>query len=363
MIHMFQKYIKTKKKWLGFNDVWLILLGTPPVGFIMSYMFYEEFNSMHEVAISRMDCFWIGMLYTLIYWIVFTEWAIFMHKKYPSFTENVKRIVLTGVGIIVLYFILDHLVVRAFRSYFTGLPFSETAMKDIEPTIGVLLISFLCISIYENIYYNKRLQDTIVEKEKLAQANLRSELEGLKNQINPHFFFNSLNTLTDIVSDDPKLAVKYIQNLSKLFRYILESGNKELVTLQDELNAIQSFSFILLERFKGNLNIVIDIEEVCQHCYLPPMGLQMLIENCIKHNVISSSNPLTIAIVSENDEYITVANNYQPKGVKEFSIGLGLDNIKKRYQYFTDKPVICVQDDSQFMVKLPLLKLQTAVAV
>lgn len=356
---MFQKYLTNRKKWLGFNDFWLIVLGTPLVGFIMSFLFYEDFKRMSLKEVSRMDCFWVGMFYTLIYWEIFTEWAIFMRRKMPNNDQNKTRILVTGIGVVVLYFSIEHFIIRAFRSFFMDIPFADTSVKDIGPSIGVLLISFLCISIYENIYYYKRIQDIVVEKEVLAQANLRSELEGLKNQINPHFFFNSLNTLTDIVSDDPKLAIKYIQNLSKLFRYILESGNKELVTLQEELNAIQSFSFILLERFKGNLNIIVDIEEVCQHCYLPPMSLQMLIENSIKHNIISSTHPLTIAIVSENDEYITVANNLQLKMAKETSIGLGLENIRKRYQYFTDKMVITNKDDAQFMVKLPLLQLKS----
>ncbi|HOY12774.1 MAG TPA: histidine kinase [Saprospiraceae bacterium] len=359
---MLQNFFHIRKKWLGFNDLWLILFGTPLVGFIMSFMFYEEFQRMSSHEVSRTHCFYVGMMYTFIYWIIFTEWSIYMRKKLPSFDKNQKRIILTSIGIVVLYFLLDHFAIRFIKSLVTGMSFAETGTKEIAPSIGVLLISFLCISIYENIYYNKRLQDIIVEKEMLAQANLRSELEGLKNQINPHFFFNSLNTLTDIVSDDPKLAIKYIQNLSKLFRYILESGNNELTTLESELAAIQSFSFILLERFKGNLQIIVDIEEVCKYCYLPPMSLQMLIENCIKHNVISSSNPLRIVIVSENDEYIVVANNFQTKLVKEPSMGLGLENIKKRYRYFTDKEVVCIQDENQFMVKLPLLELNPVTA-
>ena len=135
MIHLFQKYIESRKKWLGFNDVWLILLGTPPVGFIMSYMFYEEFTAMNAGVLSRLDCFWIGMLYTLVYWIAFTEWAIFMHKRYPALSENVKRIIITSGGIVVLYFVLDHFVIRGLRSYFLDVPFAQTAVKETEPTI------------------------------------------------------------------------------------------------------------------------------------------------------------------------------------------------------------------------------------
>lgn len=359
---MIKQFIVNRKKWLGFNDLWLLFFGTPVVGFIMSFMFYEEYSQLNAHEITHLECFYMGMLYTFIYWAIFAEWAIFMRKRLPTFDQNTKRIIITALGIVVLYFILDHLVIRSFRAFFLNIPFAQTAIKDIAPSIGVLLISFLCISIYENIYYNKKLQDVIIEKERLAQANLRSELEGLKNQINPHFFFNSLNTLTDIVSDDPKLAIKYIQNLSKLFRYVLESGKQELVTLEAELGAIESFSFMLLERFKGNLQIIVDIEDVCKNCYLPPMSLQMLIENCIKHNVISSSHPLRIVIVSENDEFIVVGNNLQAKTKKEISTGLGLDNIKKRYQYFTERSVVCIEDDNQFIVKLPLIQLKSNVA-
>ena len=352
---MLKGYLKNRKKWLGFDDFWLIVLGTPVVGTIMSILFFKEFQKINPYQVTIWDCLGVGMMYTLIYWLVFTQFAIFMREKMPNFKQNTRRILLTCLGIVGLYFVVEHFIIRWIRAFILGIPFSETSVKDVGPAIGTLLISFLCISIYENIYYNKQLLDVISEKEQLAQANLRSELEGLKNQINPHFFFNSLNTLMDIVNDDPKLATRYIQNLSKLYRYVLESGKKELVPLEDELNAIKSFSFILLERFKGNLSITIDVPDVCKNCFLPPISLQMLIENCIKHNVISSKSPLSITITTREDKFVMVSNNLQKKNSQEMSTGLGLENIKKRYKYFTETEILQSQLDDKFTIGLPLL--------
>jgi two-component system, LytTR family, sensor kinase len=352
---MYQQYLTYRKKWIGFNDKWIIIGGIPLVGYVMSFLFYEDISIAYNNKFSRFNCFLLGVTYTAIYWLTFTEWAIQIRKRYFQYSQNITRLTLTGLGILILYFAMEEVIIKIIKSILLQIPLSDVPVHPTGPHTAGLIMSFLCLSIYENIYYHKQLQDTILEKEQLAQANLKSELAGLRSQINPHFFFNSLNTLMDIVSEDATLATKYIQNLSKIFRYVLDASKHQLVTVKEELDFIKSFSFILLERFKGNLEIQIEVPDDCESCHVPPMSLQMLIENAIKHNVISSAHPLKIEIYVDDEEYLIVKNNLQLKTQIHGSTGIGLENIKRRYQYLTNKPVIHSSGNNNYVVMLPII--------
>jgi LytS/YehU family sensor histidine kinase len=178
--------------------------------------------------------------------------------------------------------------------------------------------------------------------------------ESLRNQINPHFLFNSLNVLSDLVYDDQATAVKFIQQMSDLFRYVLDSRDKELVPLKDELEFIRSFTFLLKTRFEDKLIIENDIQPNSDD-FIVPMTLQLLIENAVKHNEVSEAYPLRISMRKKGD-YFEVENGVRPKNVGDDSKKTGLKNIIQQFAFFSDQPIEIIPTENSFLVRVPILK-------
>jgi LytS/YehU family sensor histidine kinase len=207
----------------------------------------------------------------------------------------------------------------------------------------------------ENEAYLKISQELAVNSERLKKEALSSNYESLKNQINPHFLFNSLNVLTELVHKNQDQAAHFVKELSDTYRYVLENKNKEVIELETELVFIKSFTYLLKIRYGKSLRINSDFT-LNEDFMIAPLTLQLLVENCIKHNIISIENPLTITI-SKEEEYLIVSNNLQVKRITLESSKFGLKNIQKRYSYLSNLPVLILNDKATFSVKIPLLKM------
>ena len=200
-----------------------------------------------------------------------------------------------------------------------------------------------------------------IDNERLKTEHIASQLISLKDQVNPHFLFNSLNALSSLVYEDQKKAVKFIRKLSEVYRYVLDQTDKELVTLEDELRFLESYVYLLKIRFDDNLHVHTSaISDRLKQKWIPPMSLQLLVENAIKHNVVSSQKPLTIELTARQDavEGLVVRNNVIPKKAVE-SNGIGLQNLRKRYQFLSDQQIIINNTSKVFEVFLPLLDFQS----
>jgi two-component system, LytTR family, sensor kinase len=217
------------------------------------------------------------------------------------------------------------------------------------------LVNLLYHLINTIIFYFKEYKTTSLEAEQLKSITAQAEIQLLKSQINPHFLFNNLNVLSALILKDNNEANRFIEAFSKVYRYILTTHNKELVELKTELDFIRPYIFLLQKRFADALEINISIDENKQHQYIIPASLQMLIENAIKHNVVSRNKPLTIAVHTNGDNTIVVANNLQAKQSVEYSTGIGLQNIIKRYRLVSNREVKVHTDNNFFTVTLPLL--------
>ncbi|MDF1675107.1 MAG: histidine kinase [Vicingaceae bacterium] len=208
------------------------------------------------------------------------------------------------------------------------------------------------IGYYLNILAEK--QKASIEIEQLKKEKLSAQLEELKQQMSPHFLFNSLNTLKTIVPDENSKT--YIVKLANVYRYLLSFNSKHLTTLKDELDFVESYLYILKERFEDALEITIDIDESLMENYIPPLSLQLLIENAIKHNIVSMDDPLKINVTNNNSkDMLIISNNLQLKSSKENSTGMGLDNIKTRYQLLAQKDILISKNENSFSVQIPLL--------
>jgi two-component system LytT family sensor kinase len=195
-------------------------------------------------------------------------------------------------------------------------------------------------------------QDDIAEKELLKQQSLQNELSALKNQINPHFLFNSLNSLNSLIRDN-KEATVFVNKLSFMYRYILQSGQQDFVTLKEELKFLESYVYLIKTRYRDRFSIQIDIDSHFLNESLPALALQLLVENAVKHNEISESNPLLVKLYIEND-YLVVENPIRPRTTFVDSTGQGLANIDKRYLLLKQKHISISDINGIFKVKLPI---------
>jgi hypothetical protein len=221
--------------------------------------------------------------------------------------------------------------------------------------LPALIITFLFSLFLHGRQFLLNWKQSAIDAERLQKESVRAQYESLKNQVNPHFLFNSLNALTNLVYEDQDKAAKFIKQLSDVYRYVLDSRDKEVVPLAEELKFLDSYLFLQQIRFGDKLKVSIDLNGAVSS--VAPLAMQMLIENAIKHNEISEAYPLTVRVYRDKN-FIVVENNLRKKSVLEDkSPGLGLENIKKRYDFLSKDKVAVSSEDSRFIVKLPLLSI------
>lgn len=214
---------------------------------------------------------------------------------------------------------------------------------------------------YFGFYFFEKWKKTLTEKETwekekalLQKERLNAQYENLKNQLNPHFLFNSLTSLNSLIHEDQRLASQFLQQLSRVFRYVLENRDNELVTLETELNFINRYVFLLKTRFDDYFSVHFNIPDQSQSRHIVPLTLQILIENVVKHNSISEETPLRIDIYAE-DDCLVVTNNRNPRILVATSNRLGLENMKSLYNYLSGDEIEIIETDREFTVKVPLL--------
>lgn len=222
--------------------------------------------------------------------------------------------------------------------------------------IGIrgILINLTFYMFLHLLYQSYQNQEVGIELERTKADNLGAQYELLKQQVNPHFLFNSLNTLKYMVESNDKHTVDFILKLSDFYRYTLESRKLDLIRLSEELDILNAYVFLLKARFEDGIDLSITVNEAHHASLIPPFTLQLLVENCIKHNVVSLEHPLQIRIYS-GGEYIVVENRVQLKRTPESSMGMGLENINQRYIHLLDKKIEIRASETLFTIKLPVI--------
>ena len=270
----------------------------------------------------------------------------------------VKRLVISLIGTVLFAFACSFVVIYSFIVFYLDLNFiavlENQGWWDLFKTPVIITIVISTVLHGRGFLYQWR--EAALKVEKLKNESLNSKFESLKNQINPHFLFNSLNALTSLVHTDQHKAAQFIQKLSEVYRYVLDHQYDEVVPAKIELDFAESYVYLHKIRFGENLQVNFNsTNSLKDELSIPPLSLQMLVENCIKHNEISKEFPLAIDISCDND-YLVVTNNLNPlETPKRDSNGVGLGNIINRYGYLSDQKVIVDQTKNQFSVSLPLL--------
>ena len=343
--------INSKKGKAYFNAImWIIFFTvTPPV---VGYLFKgpKIFSSFSYYITQTSIGYAYGIAFGLGNWLIGRYTKKFDWTKNPKRTNLINFFIYIGYGIIMS--IMIPYTVDRFLWGMSGMEvFYDVSAKAFITIVADLTIFYL----YYSTFIANNWIKSIEKNEELKRENLLAKYEALKSQVNPHFLFNSLNTLSGVVEQKPELATGFIKKLSDIYRYVLEQNDKELVSLQDEMKFVEDYIFLSKMRFGDALIFIANLPDN-NTIQIVPLGLQMLVENAIKHNVIADDLPLKIEIGVEGF-FVVVKNNIQKKTtIISGKEPLGLENLKKRYAYLSGASVEVIESDSKFIVKLPIIE-------
>ncbi len=302
--------------------------------------------------------FYQNMIFSISLYLVNAFWFYFLIKKYDHNIYTPKIMTIGILGNIVLscvaVFFSRSIVVFGFYD----MSFEQfLAAEKLESYQQPLLISLGIALLFYAIWYYRHRQETKVKEQKIIAGTASAKFDALKNQLDPHFLFNSLNVLTSLIEEDPYQAQKFTTSLSKVYRYVLEQKNKDLVSVDEELQFAKTYVRLLKMRFEDSIVFEIPENSNDPEAKIIPLSLQLLLENAVKHNVVTSKKPLHLKVIEENG-MLVVSNNLQEKQVVKKSSGVGLTNIQQRYGILTDKRVQINKTATEFSVSLPILTKQ-----
>ncbi len=290
----------------------------------------------------------ITALMWVVMWIGNENLTCIIDQKISWVKHPVRRLVVGVVSTVIFTVIVAILLAKGYE-YSLNLRFNS--YNDF--IFNALVITFLISFFLHGREFLLRWKESAVEAERYQKENAMAQYESLKSQVDPHFLFNSLNVLTNLVYEDADKSAKFIKQLSEVYRYVLETRSKELVSLEEEMKFVNAYLFLQQIRFGDKL--IIQNKLNGQKGLVPPLVVQMLVENAIKHNTISEEHPLTITI-SQKDGSIVVENNLQKRmGLSEDSTGIGLNNTRKRYEFLSEKKMEVEEKEGKFRVTIPLL--------
>ncbi|WP_298898724.1 2TM domain-containing protein [uncultured Psychroserpens sp.] len=275
--------------------------------------------------------------------------------------DTIKRILVgiigsTTITLIVLFLLRVFISVIIYGNTFNAFIERETWQGY---SFG-LWITLTIVSVFHIIFFYNRYQKNKIKEQKVIAGAASAKFDALKNQLDPHFLFNSLNVLTSLIEENPKNAQKFTTSLSKVYRYVLEQKNKDLITVDEELDFARTYMSLLKMRFEDSIIFEIPENASNPESKVVPLSLQLLLENAVKHNMVTTSKPLHIKIF-ETDGMLVVENNLQPKQIVKKSSGVGLENIKQRYNLLSNKTVSINQQANSFAVAIPMLTKQVSI--
>ncbi|GAB3254508.1 hypothetical protein GCM10027347_15010 [Larkinella harenae] len=334
------------------NDKWMRLIGVPLLALTGQWAMYGYTNVPYPDD-WRIPFFFI--LGSIAVWES-NRWGIILsRRKYPELTQTSHRILYQ-----LSWFMFFASLIRITQTYFyeliglwpvaDHLQFKPYFFNTLVSVVGTVQIA----AYYEGVYLYQRWKVTYTEAQELKKVNLQSQLDSLKTQINPHFLFNNLNSLSSLITSDTEQAELFVDELSSVYRYLLQQNNRDLCPLSDEIQFIKAYFHLLKTRYGDGIFMETQIGPDYLTYLIPPLTLQILLENAIKHNIIAVSRPLTIRLYTRNDR-LFVENNIQKKKMAVPSNQIGLQNILTKYKLLANSPVTIHNDEQMFLVGVPLL--------
>jgi two-component system, LytTR family, sensor kinase len=302
-----------------------------------------------------------AVAYPVIYVIGFASWRThfiyddFIRQKFPAVEETRERVLYT---VPVNLLVMTPSVLLIFYTFHWFRIFGYQ-VQTVDLKYGYLVglaVNVVFESLWEVMYIIEKYKESASEREMMEQMQLRQEFDNLKAKVNPHFLFNSFNTLSSLITEDKDRAEKFLDELSKVYRYLLRNNESGMSTVEQESKFIQSYAALLTTRYGEGFKLDMKIDPAVKDKEIPSLSLQLLVENAVKHNIVSKTNPVSIVIRNTEDGYLTVVNNLNKKarGIME-STGIGLSNIREKYRLLNRSDVRIEETGDQFKVTLPLL--------
>jgi two-component system LytT family sensor kinase len=287
---------------------------------------------------------WKGMM-----WI-----TMVLERRIPWLKSPIKRMIYQVMALTIFFGMIIFMGFYIWVSLSEGLSF-KTIMSEALPSLKVAFIfMFLSLLAGNAVLFFKNWKAAAIQQEELKRAHLALQYQSLKDQVRPHFLFNSLSSLSTLINTDTEKATQFVHKLSDVYRYVLEQRENELVPLKDDLKFLEDYIFLQKIRFGDNLQVENKLELDLNRMVIP-LSLQMLVENAIKHNEISKEHPLLIGITSTGNGHVIVKNNLQRREVSESSLGTGLENLRKQITYFSNDPMLVLEEADSFLVRMPTL--------
>ncbi|MCV9933456.1 2TM domain-containing protein [Flavobacterium sp. LS1R47] len=336
-----------------------LFIGT--VIFLVSLLL-EFISSGTEVFSPELYIYFLCcMLYSVTLYAVNASLFAFLDKVFKTNPYSLKRIII-GFTSSFFFSLITIFILRVFLKVVLEGKSITAFLANENPTnyIESSIITFIVLLAFHALHFYKVYNENRVKEQKIIAGTASAKFESLKNQIDPHFLFNSLNVLSSLIEENPDNAQRFTTSLSKIYRYVLEQKDKELVSVEDELTFAKTYMNLLKMRFENSLFYELPTEGINPDAKVVPLSLQLLLENTVKHNVVSEQKPLHIRIFIEKD-YLVIQNDFQKKEVLQDRQGVGLQNIVNRYGIITNRKVLIEQNATTFTVKIPILTKQITV--
>lgn len=317
----------------------------------------HEDEVMHSVFSPQTIYYYTTAFFLFMVTWEYNDWLTLRQLKNGGLDlRNSLQILAKSMAVLLPFSVLFYYLALYPLKEYIGHPTDEPFVCFLRDVLRATLLGLAVIS-FNLLYYSMRQRDEMKKQlEDLQRENLASKYSSLKNQISPHFLFNSLNTLTSLMYSDRDLASDFVSRLASSYRYILDNREEDLVSLEKELSFLDAFVFMMDVRHKDAVMININVKAEPKKYVIPTLSLQMLVENALKHNYYSKEKPLQINISCIENDALVVRNTMRKRKLDEETTKLGLKNIKKRYSYYTSKDVLIREEEEFYEVILPLLK-------
>ena len=331
---------------------WCFIISMPFITFALCYIMYGS-RLFHEWRL------WVYG-YLLIYTIGFASWRMhyqydyFLQTKFPGIEQTRQRALFKLLIYVLIMSPSVLLIIFVFHYFHIG----GYSIKHGDITNALLVgltTNIVFETLYEVVYIIEKYKETAVEAQLLEHMHLRQEFDNLQQKVNPHFLFNCFNTLSSLISEDKQMAGKFLNELSKVYRYLLQNNEDGMSTVENEMKFIQSYFQLISTRYGDGVRLTLQIDKKYYPYFVPSLSLQLLVENAVKHNIISKHSPLTIEIFTTEGKQLVVNNNLNRKTLTEKSTRIGLQNIESKYKLINQEGFQVVNDKKNFMVVLPIL--------
>ena len=332
---------------------WITFIALMPVLTVLLNMMLFGSRVWHDPSIWKLS-FPIVYFEGLFFWYLHILTMHWLRVRFPDIKQTGLRLATLAVTHITLTIITFGLIFYTYDHFhFLGYELDGDGLR--QSVFLAVGLDMVATTTWEADYTYKKWKESVTEKERLHQLTIQHEFETLKGQVNPHFLFNCFNTLSSLIAEDTKRAEVFLNELSKVYRYLLRNNEDGLSTLQNELKFIQSYFQLLKTRHGEAVQFQVEVDKRYEHYLIPSLTLQLLVENAVKHNVLSKNKPLVIDIFTMAGNKLAINNNLQRRTVKGLSNKIGLDNIRSKYELLDQQGFQVLEDTKNFTVILPLI--------